>query len=403
MSLCVSLIYLLVLLPFYNGQNIVNVDTETALQNIIFERYNRYRKPVVNITNNVPFGMVVSLLSIEKVDEKSQTLSSVIWVTYNWRDEYLRWNTSEYGTEYLRVPAEKVWVPSICGVNELSGKMCMTYESVKEHEAFIRYTGHVSLHTTVKSTIQCKINLQKYPFDEQTCTFEFMSLISAMHQLEMNEKFSFIEASHAVYNGEWSLVSTGKNVRSMKDRNNQSVDYFLEFTMNIRRRSITGILTVMFPIIILSIMNIFCFVLPIAAGEKVGMSMAIFLTFAVYANLLSENMPTSAENLSWFSIYVTTQVILSAITVVLQSILLRVYHQDSQPDQYEREVDMNGHHLKTIMEEVGKCNPVVGSDEPTIIKTRSNKDIALRMENVFMVCIICMNIVSICLLFANIM
>ncbi|XP_048753950.2 neuronal acetylcholine receptor subunit alpha-7-like [Ostrea edulis] len=403
MSLCMSLIHLLFLLPFSNGQNIGDVDTETALQNMLFKGYNRYRKPVLNITTNVPFGMVISLYSIEKVDEKSQTFSSVIWLMYSWTDEYLRWNISEYGTEYLRVPAEMIWVPSICGINELAEKMCMTYESVKENEAFIHYTGFVSLYKSVKSTIQCKINLQKYPFDEQRCTFEFMSLISAMHQLEINDNFTLADTSRAVYNGEWSLVSAEKNIRTLPTTADQSPNYFLEFTIKIRRRPTMAIFTVMFPIITLSTMNIFCFVLPIAAGEKIGMSVAIFLTFAVYATLLSENMPTSAENLSWFSIYVTTQVILSAITVVLQSILLRVYHQDPQTDQYEREVDAFQHRLETVMEGVEKRSPFVGSEQPTTIKTRtcSNRDIALRVENVFLVCTISINIVSICLLFAN--
>ncbi|XP_048753906.2 neuronal acetylcholine receptor subunit alpha-7-like [Ostrea edulis] len=352
------------------------------------------------MTTSVPFGILLALISIEEVDEKSQTFSSVILLLYKWKDEYLRWNTSEYETRHLRVPAKNIWVPSICTANELAGKMCMTYESEKENEAFIHYTGLVTLYHTTKSTIQCKINLQKYPFDEQKCTFEFKSLFAAIHQLEMNEEYSLVEASYGTYNGEWSLVSTEKKIRSRQDKDNQSLGYQLDFTIKIRRRPTMGILTVMFPIITLSIMNVFCFVLPIAEGEKVGMSMAIFLTFAVYATLLSENMPSSADNISWFSIYVTTQVILSALTIILQSIVLRIYHQCPQ---CERKVDTLGYRLKTTTEGTRKHDPVVGSEELTTIKTRNNEDIALRMENVFMVCTICINFVSICLLFVNIL
>jgi hypothetical protein len=370
---------------------------------MIFKGYNRHSKPVVNVTTKVPFGMVLSLYSIEKVDEKSQTFSSVIWVIYSWKDEYLRWNSSEYGIEYLRVPAEKIWVPSICCLNELSGKVCMTYESVKENEVFIHSTGIVYLYVTVKSTIQCKINLQKYPFDDQRCTFTFMSLISAIHELEMNENYSLVDVSDAAYNGEWNLLSTEKNIRTMTDKNNQSVEYSLEFTINIRRRPTMAILTVMMPIIILSIINVFCFVLPIAAGEKIGMSMAIFLTFAVYATLLSESMPSSAENISWFSVYVTTQVILSSVTIILQSIVLRVYHRHPQPDQHEKEADVHPHSLKNSMEPKQRFSSYGGSEKPTTIKTLSNEAIAFRLETLFMVCIICLNIVSICVLFANIL
>jgi hypothetical protein len=170
MSLCTS-IFLLLLLPFSNGQTSEDVDTETVLQNLIFKEYNRYRKPVVNVTNKVPFGMMLSLYSKAKVDEKSQTLSSVIWLVYNWKDEYRKWNASQYGIKLLHVPAKKIWVPSICNVNELADKRCMTCEFVKENEAIIYYTRKVTLYNTVQSTIQCRINLQKYPFDEQKCVF----------------------------------------------------------------------------------------------------------------------------------------------------------------------------------------------------------------------------------------
>jgi hypothetical protein len=366
---------------------------ETVLQNMIFRGYNRYRKPVRNTTTDVPFGLVLSLSSIEKVDEKSQTFSSVVWLIYNWKDEYLRWNTSENGIEYLRVPAEKIWVPSICCLNELAEKMCMTYESVKENEAFIHYTGGVSMHHSIRSTIRCKINLQKYPFDEQRCTFEFFSLIAAIHQLEMNENYSVFETSFAIYNGEWSVVSTEKKIRHIPYERNQSLAQLLEFTINIRRRPTTAILTVMLPIIILSVINVFCFVLPSAAGEKIGMSMAIFLTFAVYSTLLDEAMPSSAENVSWFSIYVTTQVILSAAIIVLQSVLLRVHHQDLQPDQNEEEAGVPQYCLKTLKNE----------EKITTMKVHGNSNFALRLETVFMICTICINVVSISLLFANIL
>jgi hypothetical protein len=163
-----------------------------------------------------------------------------------------------------------------------------------------------------------------------------------------------------------------------------------------------AVLTVMLPIIILSVINVFCFILPVAAGENVGMSMSIFLTFAVYATLLNDTMPTSAENISWFSIYVTTQVILSATTTILQSILLRVYHKHEQSDQNVREIDTSVY-LNEKVDGVKNNNVLVESEDLATSKIRSKRNIALRMENVFIVCIIGINIVSLCLLFGNIL
>lgn len=67
--------------------------------------------------------------------------------------------------------------------------------------------------------------------------------------------------------------------------------------MNIvlRRRPLFLTLTLIFPIITLSFMNMFCFVLPIESGEKIGMSVALYLTFAVFGSILSDAMPKDSE------------------------------------------------------------------------------------------------------------
>ncbi|XP_061185869.1 virulence metalloprotease-like [Saccostrea echinata] len=319
---------------FSVGQALGEMDPETSLQKALFNGYNRYRKPVRNRTVSVSFGVTIKLYSIEHVNEKTQTFSSIIWLAYVWKDEYLRWNISEYDIKSLRIPAVKVWVPSVCNLNELEiGKKCMTFESVKDNEVFISHEGVVRLYDTVRSSIQCEINVLKYPFDEQRCTYAFQSLLSDTHQTEIIDNYSFIHTSSLTNNGEWSLLSVEKEIKKTRYVSSNSTYSNINFVVKIRRRPILAILTSVIPIVALSAMNIFCFVLPVEAGEKIGMSMALFLTFAVFASILSDTMPSSSENISWFSVYVTTQVILSAIVVILETIVLRIYHRDPMSNE----------------------------------------------------------------------
>ena len=44
---------------------------------------------------DVRFGTTLQM--IEKLDESSGSLTSYIWLNFEWTDEYLKWNASEHG------------------------------------------------------------------------------------------------------------------------------------------------------------------------------------------------------------------------------------------------------------------------------------------------------------------
>ncbi|XP_062613020.1 acetylcholine receptor subunit beta-like [Saccostrea cucullata] len=381
---------------FSLGQALGEMDPETSLQNALFDGYNRFRKPVLNRTNYVKFGVSIALHSIEHVNEKSQTFSSIVWLAYSWIDEYLRWNISEYNVKSLRIPAEKVWIPAVCNMNELEiDKKCISFNSVKYNEVFILPYGSVTLYDTVKSTIQCEINVERYPFDEQKCTYAFQPILSNTHKLEIEKKISLIDTSSLTTNGEWNLISLEREIKKIMYGRNNPIDTRLDFVLKIQRRPAMAILTSVIPIMVLSLMNIFCFILPVEAGEKIGMSMALFLTFAVFASILSDTMPSSSENISWFSIYVTTQVILSAMVVILETIVLRIYHGDPDPEKKDNVQQLHCNTVYKVMESDKTLTSPEGLLKPS---TSRSKEKAMRVENIFMVCIVSLNIASFCVL-----
>ncbi|XP_062599661.1 acetylcholine receptor subunit delta-like [Saccostrea cucullata] len=282
----------------------------------------------------------------------------------------------------LRVPAEKIWVPMIISENELESKRMMTFESVKSKDALVFHDGFVLLYDTVKSTIQCEITLLKYPFDEQTCSYKFDT--PGYLNIEISENRSDFMTSKLQKHGEWSFVSSELNIQKGQGNNT--------FTLHIRRRPHMAILTTVIPIVLLSIMNIFYFVIPVEAGEKIGMSMAVFLTFAVYANLLSETMPSSADNVSVFSAYVITQIIISALTVMGEAIIIFIHHKT--PEKVPKEVNRTNVHSPNDKEETDNIT-FSELNCPKDDTMKKNVD-ASKFEKILIVCNIFINVVSLC-------
>lgn len=312
------------ILPTSLGHKNETMDTETVLQDTLFHAYNRYRKPVKIYDRKVQVGLGLHILSLPKLDIRSQTLHTAIWLRVDWTDEYLRWNSGDFsGINFLRLPADKVWIPAVCNMHEISGRRCLTYSSVENtnSEVEIESNGHVSLSEAMESIILCSFNVQKFPFDIQICTFTFFASTKQSHSLELMHNQSSFDSRYFIGNEEWGLISTNVQKNAWK----------LEMKIELRRRPLFLTLTLVFPIITLSFMNVFCFVLPIESGEKMGMSVAVFLTFAVFGSILSDSMPKDSENISLFIVYVTVQIFLSGLSVVLETIVLRIYHAELGP------------------------------------------------------------------------
>ena len=120
--ICATLLFLTLDMTYHknNCQEMKMAGNETALQQKLFSDYNKFRKPVRLFSDRVPVLIQLYPLSIQKLDMKSQTLHSAIWLEIQWTDEYLTRNSSDFDNiQCLRIPATQVWVPSICNVKKM--------------------------------------------------------------------------------------------------------------------------------------------------------------------------------------------------------------------------------------------------------------------------------------------
>ena len=78
----------------------------------------------------------------------------------------------------------------------------------------------------------------------------------------------------------------------------------------------------------MSILNVFVLLLPTDSGERVGYAITVLLAIAVFLTISSDSLPaTSNPRISTLSLLLFTDVIISAIIVILGIIGLRFYHR----------------------------------------------------------------------------
>ena len=87
-------------------------------------------------------------------------------------------------------------------------------------------------------------------------------------------------------------------------------------------------MNVIFPVFVLSMLNVMCFAIEPESGEKLGLCISTFLTFVVFLTVVVNSMPSASLTISFLQIYLNLQVLLNAVSISLNIYVIRVYHRD---------------------------------------------------------------------------
>nr|CAD2143354.1 unnamed protein product [Meloidogyne enterolobii] len=175
--------------------NNIFIDDEERLAINIFKGYNSLIRPSPCYNQTiiyVDFGMAMILLI--NVDEKNQVMQSNAWLTMKWNDCQFSWNPKEYSNiESIRVPVDRVWVPDIVLFNNADGNYEVSYQS----NVVVDYQGNVSWVPPAIYKSSCRIDVEYFPFDEQTCMLLFGSWTYSSKEVQLrwygNKRFVDLE------------------------------------------------------------------------------------------------------------------------------------------------------------------------------------------------------------------
>uniref|UniRef100_A0A914RXJ7 Neurotransmitter-gated ion-channel ligand-binding domain-containing protein n=1 Tax=Parascaris equorum TaxID=6256 RepID=A0A914RXJ7_PAREQ len=110
-------------------------------------------------------------------DEKNQIMQTNIWLTLKWNDFQFHWDPSDYGgITSVRVPQDKVWVPDVVLFNNADGNYEVSFRSNVNVES----NGDVMWVPPAIYKSSCRIDVEYFPFDEQTCMLIFGTLFSTI-------------------------------------------------------------------------------------------------------------------------------------------------------------------------------------------------------------------------------
>ncbi|XP_071096134.1 neuronal acetylcholine receptor subunit beta-3-like [Haliotis cracherodii] len=292
----------------------------------LLEHYKTYIRPRKNLNETVDVLVSYNMAFVEALDENTQSLTSTGFLTLEWTDDLLTWNSWNYGDiTNITIPVEKLWIPDLILINGLHEQSLILPNG---EMARVKNDGRVTWYKWITRRTNCLLDMRKFPFDTQTCSFKFSQWTSVIYEINMAVDSIKIDPLLSQQNGEWEIV--GKSKETIVTSYDEIYIYQeVAFTFVFTRKYLYYIITNILPVMLLSVLNLGMFLLPPESGEKVSLCISIVLSYAVFLSVIGESLPEVSDTVSIFSIYLLAMMFLKVTTTLIIVAILNVYHSDT--------------------------------------------------------------------------
>lgn len=308
----------LVFLKWSTTANIYH-ESEINLHQKLLQNYNRNVRPTQNIENATTTSVLVAyyLISLQDFNDKTGLISTSGVFSFYWMDFDLRWNTSEYNEiEHIYIQKKTIWTPTITLINPYYELQEVGNERQDE---LVRVTCDGGVTYTPGSVLDavCSADVTYFPFDTQVCQFNLTAWYYNENELQ------------------FYLSNDGENI-GLSENNMWYIeyvkfemvgDYLIIMSVKIKRKPLFYLYNIILPINFICLLNIFVFLLPSDSGEKIGFSVTMLLSLAVFLTIVSDRLPESS-NPSILGFFLLLQFCMSGLILVLSIFSLRFYHRD---------------------------------------------------------------------------
>ncbi|KAK6187210.1 hypothetical protein SNE40_005287 [Patella caerulea] len=293
----------------------------------LLANYQPRLQPTETVLENVDIEIVYQLISINFVSEVNQYIETSTKLIINWYDTFLKWNSSDVDTpNYITVSPDDIWMPSVVVFNAFDNNRKIQ----KGDNVIIAADGQVIWTTHNLFKTSCKIDITKFPFDQQICK----TIISPAYQRyspfifkinEHNPVLEFYQESN-----EWKILNILIQKEPVNDSRllNGTGDVVVSIALS--RRFAFHIIKGVVPPVSLSIMNCFVFRLPAASGERLTMAISVLLSYTIYLSFINESLPANSDSICIFSVYLTCMLLLSLAIILATIKSISLHHEANQ-------------------------------------------------------------------------
>ncbi|KAM8723387.1 5-hydroxytryptamine receptor 3A [Acanthopagrus schlegelii] len=318
-------------------------------------------RPVKNWTTPSSVLMDMYVYGILNVDEKSQTVTSHIWIQMGWQNEFLTWNSSDFcGINTLTIPTSNLWIPDI-NIQEDASDSGSTQRGTL---ASVTSNGWVVVSARQRLTATCQLKLQLFPFDTQHCDITFASMTTDDKSIKLgtfsnDTTLTKLSENFMVTQGEWQLLNMDTFVYDLSI--GSKAQSKLTYRVKIIRKPLLYLVIFIVPLFYLLVLDLASFFISEGSGEKMSFKVTILLSISVLLLILKDMLPSTEDQLPMIANYCVAIFALVGISVLEAMLISFLFELDGQCDKKKK-----------------RC---VDAEEEIQLETECHKDSAGSVEN----------------------
>ncbi|XP_052829362.1 acetylcholine receptor subunit beta-type acr-2-like [Octopus bimaculoides] len=256
----------------------------------------------------------MGLHTLYDLDFVNNLLKARYVLVKQWHDERLVWNPLEHNNiTSLYMSKNEVWMPSII--------MCNSMKESDDEDNFpevrIFNNGLVERWSLPLLQSYCEVNAYAYPFDEHICKIYMCIALHTPQHTQINTLI-YYDADHT-QNYKWNVNISGE-MKGIKF----SFSYAFA-SIHLQRKLTVGIIAMLIPTIMMTILTVFVFLLPPESGEKVSLATTIFLSNVLYLIQFEKKTPISSKYPSLLILYLMLLSLMSGITTLGSVVVSKLY------------------------------------------------------------------------------
>ncbi|XP_043224848.1 acetylcholine receptor subunit alpha-like [Amphibalanus amphitrite] len=302
----------------------------------LLSNYNKLVRPVVNVTDPLTVKIKLKLSQLIDVNLKNQIMTTNLWVEQHWEDYKLKWEPGEYGgVTMLHVPSDHIWRPDIVLYNNADGNFEVTLAT----KATLFSDGKVEWKPPAIYKSSCEIDVEYFPFDEQTCVMKFGSWTYDGKQVDLrhveeeppDDRVKIgVDLTDFYLSVEWDILDVPA-IRHEKFYTCCNEPYLdITFNITMRRKTLFYTVNLIIPCMGISFLTVLVFYLPSDSGEKVSLSISILLSLTVFFLLLAEIIPPTSLVVPLLGKFVLFTMILDTLSICVTVVVLNIHFRSPQ-------------------------------------------------------------------------
>ncbi|XP_063410370.1 neuronal acetylcholine receptor subunit alpha-5-like [Mytilus trossulus] len=315
-----SLIFSLVIFGTINPVYTASFANVSSLYDDLISRSYKYIRPETDLNTATSVGFKFYLTNLQDLDENTGLFSVAGFFNVNWRDNNLIWNRNSYGggDTKMKIPTKHIWTPHLILGNPYKEGVVI---SLEDSTVSLYEDGDATWSPADNFQMACDADVSYFPYDSQTCQMMVIPWQYDANEIRILIQSNTVDTTYYSENPQWDYVSSTLY-------NGSSVNA-LYISMTFKRKPTFFMINVIFPIILLGILNLFVFALPADSGERVGFSITLLLSIAVFMTIVADSLPsTSSPRLSSVGIKLVVDLTISSLIVVCTILGLVIHHRD---------------------------------------------------------------------------